>query len=499
VTADLSALTSGQARWAGLRVVVAGIGASGFAAADALLERGASVAVVDGAAGAGERERSVVLETLGAQVLLGADGVLPDVAGAAPDVVVASPGWRPDQPLLAAADAAGVPVWGDVELAWRMRPATGATPWLTVTGTAGAADTVRMLTAMLAAAGLRAVGAGNGARPVLEAVLHPQPYDVLAVGLSTPQLARVRSLRPRASACTDAAPDHLDWHGSAAAHAAALGRVYENTEVACVYSDADPRTEALVREADVVEGCRAIGVTPGVPAVSMLGLVEDVLCDRAFVAERRTSAAELGSLHDLAEAVGGDPGPIDVVAALTAAALARAWGVPPVAVRDGLRGVGPRPHAAARVAEADGVTWVDDSAATTPSAAAATLAGYDGVVWLAGGLAKGVPPDELVAAHAGRLHGAVVFGRDRDVIADALARHAPQVPVVSVDLQDTGPVQVMDAVVTRARELARPGDTVLLAPACASTDQFDSYVHRGQEFVAAVRRLLAPGASTGGV
>jgi len=492
-------LTHGGADWAGLRVVVAGIGVSGFAAADALVERGAHVVVVDGRDGPAERERAQVLRTLDAEVLLGpaATADLPPVAGGPADLVVTSPGWRPDQPLLARAAAVGVDVWGEVELAWRMRPHTGAAPWLTLTGTNGKTTTVRMLASMLTAAGRRAVAAGNVGTPILEAVLHPQPYDVIAVELSSFQLHWSRSLRPQASACLNVAPDHVDWHGSFEAYTAAKGRVYQNTEIACVYNVADPLTEQLVRDADVVEGCRAVGFTLGVPAVSMLGVVEDVLCDRAFVAERRTSAAELGSLDDVREATGGTLAPHNVANALAAAALARAHGVPPVAVRDGLRGFVPDAHRIARVAEVDGVVWVDDSKATNPHAADASLTAFDKVVWIAGGLAKGATFDDLVTRHAARLHAAVLLGHDRALIAEALARHAPQVPVVTIDLHDTGPVQVMDAVVTRARELARPGDTVLLAPACASMDQFDSYAHRGQAFSAAVRRLLAPGASTG--
>jgi UDP-N-acetylmuramoylalanine--D-glutamate ligase len=494
VTADPAELTHSGADWAGLRVVVAGIGVSGFAAADALVERGARVLVVDGRSREAERERAVVLETLGCTVRLGdaATGALPEVGGARPDVVVTSPGWRPDQPLLAAARAAGVPVWGEVELAWRMRPRTGAAPWLTLTGTNGKTTTVRMLASMLTAAGLRAAAAGNVGTPILEAVLHPRPYDVVAVELSSFQLHWSASPRPRASACLNVAPDHVDWHGSLAAYTAAKGRVYRNTEVACVYNVADPVTEQLVRDADVVEGCRAIGFTLGVPAVSMLGVVDDVLCDRAFVAERRTSAAELGTLDDVRHACGGTLAPHNVANALAAAALARAHGVPPAAVRDGLRGFVPDAHRIARVAEADGVLWIDDSKATNPHAADAALTAFERVVWIAGGLAKGARFDDLVTAHARRLHAAVLIGRDRELIADALARHAPQVPVVTLDLKDTGPVQLMDAVVTRARELAGPGDTVLLAPACASMDQFDSYAHRGEEFAAAVRRLLSP-------
>jgi len=497
MTRDPSRLTHRDADWSGLRVVVAGIGISGFAAADALVERGCRVMVVDERDGEREQERARVLELLGAQLRLG-PGCTASLPDEAPDLVITSPGWRPDQPLLAAAAGAAIPVWGEVELAWRMRPSTGAAPWLTLTGTNGKTTTVTMLASMLSAAGSRAVAAGNVGTPILEAVLHPQPYDVIAVELSSFQLHWSCSLQPQASACLNVAPDHVDWHGSIEAYAADKGKVYANTELACIYNVEDPLTEQLVRDAEVIEGCRAIGFTLGVPAVSMLGVVDDVLCDRAFVPERRTSAAELGTLDDVRIATGGTLAPHAVANALAAAALARAHGVPPVAVRDGLRGYTPEPHRIALVAEAGGVRWIDDSKATNPHAADAALRAFESVVWVAGGLAKGATFDNLVATHAGRLRAAILIGADRELIATALARHAPDVPVHEVHVDETEGVptgqqrtqQLMDAVAERAAALARPGDTVLLAPACASMDQFHSYAHRGDAFADAVRRRV---------
>ena len=285
------------------------------------------------------------------------------------------------------------------------------------------------------------------------------------------------------AAVLNVADDHLDWHGSTAAYAADKGRIYENVERACVYNVADPTTERLVREADVAEGARAIGFTLGMPSVGMVGVVEDILADRAFVEERATSAAELCTVGDLAS-----PAPHVVQNALAAAALARAHGVPPAAVRDGLRAFRPDGHRIATVAVADGVTWVDDSKATNPHAAQASLMAYDPVVWVAGGLAKGARFDELVTAARDRLRGVVLLGRDRAVVAEALARHAPDVPVIDAGDGETGAARPMDRVVEAAARLARPGDTVLLAPGCASMDMFRNYAERGDAFADAVRR-----------
>jgi UDP-N-acetylmuramoylalanine--D-glutamate ligase len=492
-SARTDALTHREADWSGLRVLVAGLGVSGFAAADALLERGALVTVVDGtepADGSAMSERARILDILGAVLRYGEDAVaaLPDEPL---DLVVTSPGWRPDQPLLAAAAAAGLPVWGEVELAWRMRPREGAAPWLTVTGTNGKTTTVQLLTAMLRAAGLRACSAGNVGTPILEAVMDPQPYDVIAVELSSFQLHWSHSIAPRASVCLNVAPDHVDWHGSLEEYAKAKGRVYENTEVACVYNVQDERTLHLVEEAEVQDGCRAVGFTLGTPGLSEVGLVEDVLADRAFVPERRTSAAELGTLEDLrADPDAPAPAPHLVANALAAAALARAHGVPPAAVRQGMRDFVPEPHRIADLGTVRGIRWVDDSKATNPHAAQASLAAFEHVVWVAGGLLKGADVDALVAGAAHRLRGVVLIGRDRSAISEALARHAPDVPVVDVAQTDTG---AMDAVVAHALDLAREGDVVLLAPAAASMDMFANYGARGDAFSAAVRRLTGQG------
>ncbi|MEV7679214.1 UDP-N-acetylmuramoyl-L-alanine--D-glutamate ligase [Streptomyces sp. NPDC088341] len=467
-----------EVNWHGKRVTVAGLGISGVPAARVLRGLGAEVTVVNDGDDEGARAQAAELEKLGITVRLGDGATLPE----ATELIVTAPGWRPDKPLFTAAAAAGVEIWGDVELAWRLR-GPGAAPWLAVTGTNGKTTTVRMLASILAAAGLRTAAVGNIGVSLLDAVTGDETYDVLAVELSSYQLHWAPSLRAHSAAVLNLAPDHLDWHGSMEAYATDKGRVYEGNTVACVYNAADPATEELVRAADVEEGCRAIGFTLGTPGPSQLGVVDGILVDRAFVENRRERAQELAQVSDVQP-----PAPHNIANALAAAALARAFGVGPAAVRDGLRSFRPDPHRIEHVAEVAGITYVDDSKATNTHAAEASLAAYDPIVWIAGGLAKGATFDELVTASAKRLRGVVLIGADRALIGEALARHAPEVPVVDLDRTDTG---AMSAAVREAARLAQPGDTVLMAPACASMDMFANYNKRGEAFADAVHALAA--------
>jgi UDP-N-acetylmuramoylalanine--D-glutamate ligase len=472
-------------------VAVAGFGVSGFAAADALVQVGAQLSIHDDRATERLNEQATLLELLGADVRLGegSTATLPaDV-----DLVITSPGWSPHAPMLAQARERGVPVWGEVELAWRLR-SPGAAPWLCVTGSNGKTTTVQMVDAICRAAGLRSAAVGNVGTPVVQAVMDPEGHDVLAVELSSFQLHWIATVSPRASAVLNVAPDHLDWYdGSMEAYTRDKGEVYQRTQIACVYNAADPVTEQLVRDAEVVEGCRAVGFTLGIPAPGMVGIVDDLLADRAFVTQVHDNAAELGSVSDI-----HPPAPHNVENALAAAALARAIGVDQRAVRDGLRSFRLDAHRIAEVADVDGIRWVDDSKATNTAAATASLLAYEPVVWIAGGLGKGADFDALVHRVAQRLRGAVLLGRDAPLIAAALARHAPDVPVIEVGGGEDGAgqvAQVMERVVDAAAGLARSGDTVLLAPGCASQDMFSDYGARGDAFAAAV--LARTGGGTG--
>ncbi|MEX2291890.1 MAG: UDP-N-acetylmuramoyl-L-alanine--D-glutamate ligase [Mycobacteriales bacterium] len=452
----------------GLPVVVAGAGVSGVAAARVLQERGARVTVVEA-----RQDRAEPLRAAGLQVLA-TDAPPPGTA-----LVVTSPGWRPDSPLLVASAAAGIEVIGEVELAWRLRGAAAA-PWLAVTGTNGKTTTVRMLASILAAAGRRTVAAGNVGLPLLDAVLAAEPYDVLAVELSSFQLHWSSSLRPHTAVVLNVAPDHVDWHGSLQDYTAAKGRIHGPGTVA-VYNREDAASVRLAAAA-AAQGAVRAGFTLGSPRAGELGVVENLLVDRAFLdAAGRDVAGEatpLATLDDLPL-----PGAHNVANALAAAALARSYGVPAEAVAAGLREVAPGPHRNTLVTTAAGVGWVDDSKATNPHAAAASLAAYPSVVWVAGGLLKGADVDELVREAADRLRAVVLLGTDRAQFAEALRRHAPEIPVVEVERLDTG--AMLDAV-SAARGLARPGDTVLLAPAAASMDCFRDYNERGELFARAV-------------
>jgi UDP-N-acetylmuramoylalanine--D-glutamate ligase len=473
--------SSVPSEFTGKHVTVAGLGVSGVPAAKVLHGLGARVTVVNDGDDERSRAQAAQLEALGVTVRLGDGDTLPEGT----ELIVTAPGWKPTKPLFTAAEQAGVPVWGDVELAWRLRGLDGRkpAPWLAVTGTNGKTTTVQMLASILKAAGLRTAAVGNIGVSLLDAVTGEEEYDVLAVELSSYQLHWAPSLRAHSATVLNLAPDHLDWHGSMEAYAADKGRIYEGNRVACVYNVADKATEDLVRAADVEEGCRAVGFTLGTPGPSQLGVVEGLLVDRAFVEDRHKNAQELAEVSDV-----NPPAPHNIANALAAAGLARAFGVSAAAVRDGLRAFTPDAHRIAHVADVDGVSYVDDSKATNTHATEASLAAYESIVWIAGGLAKGATFDELVAGAAKRLRGAVLIGADRALIREALARHAPEVPVVDLDRTDTG---AMLQAVQEARRLARPGDTVLLAPACASMDMFTNYNQRGDAFAQAVRELGA--------
>ncbi len=487
---------------AGLPVAVAGLGITGQSVSSLLLSHGAQVTAVDSRDDAERRDIAAGLAIQGAAVRLGPEQLGPGAAvprGTA--LVVTSPGLRPDTPLLANAVAAGIEVIGDVELAWRLRPELpggGLQQWLAITGTNGKTTTVRMLAAMLAAAGHRSVAAGNVGTPILDVVTDPRPYPVVAVELSSFQLYWSATIRPLAAVVLNLAAHHLDWHDDLESYAAAKARIFAPGTVA-VYNAEDPATVAMAAAAKS-KAARLIGFRLGRPGADELGVEDDWLVDHAFRGAGQAGASHAGasqaepsqagtSAVRLAPVSAVQPAaPHNVADALAAAALARAYGDQAGSIAAGLASFVPEPHRIALVTEIGGVAFVDDSKASNPAAAAASLASFPSVVWVAGGLFRGSDDDldGIVAAAAARLRAAVLIGTDRARFSGALARHAPNVPVTELSDTDTG---VMDQAVALAAAAARPGDTVLLAPAAQSWDMFRDYPARGEAFAAAVRRL----------
>jgi UDP-N-acetylmuramoylalanine--D-glutamate ligase len=264
---DLSTLTSWHADWSGLRVGVLGLGVTGFSVADTLAELGAQVMVV--AAGADEL-RIQMTEVIGASFVQERSGedIPHELVEFAPELIVVSPGYHPDHAILIWAAKRHIPIWGDIELAWRVRDKVTPAQWLMVTGTNGKTTTVQLAAAMLAEAGFRVAPCGNIGVPVLDAVRDPQGFDVLVVELSSYQLHWMQGVHPYSSAVLNIADDHLDWHGSLEAYVAAKAKIFENTQVACIYNKADKVTERMVENAEVMEGARAIDFSPVRPGQS---------------------------------------------------------------------------------------------------------------------------------------------------------------------------------------------------------------------------------------
>lgn len=496
----LSTLTSWNADWTGLRVAVLGLSMTGFSVADTLVELGAEVLVLSESA---EEEYARLLPVIGARLELGSlQGVPQALSGFDAEVIIASPGFSPSHPVIRWAQDAGIAIWGDIELAWRVRDKVAradGTPadWVLITGTNGKTTTTQLTASLLVAGGLRAAPCGNIGVPVLDAVRDPAGFDVLVVELSSHQLWYLGLSRPEgqpypyASVCLNLADDHLVWHGSSAAYRDAKALVYRNTRVACIYNKADEATRVMVEEAEVVEGARAIGFDLGTPGPSDLGVVEGLLVDRAFHDDRAHSALELTTVADLQEA--GLAAPHIVQNILAASALARSLGVDPEVIHAALRDFRLDAHRIQIVARHDGVTWIDDSKATNPHAAASSLRAFPGAVWVVGGDLKGVDLSDLVATVGRTARAAVVIGVVRGEVVAAFERHAPMVPVFQVDAGETG--HVMNRVVEIAAGIADGEGTVLLAPAAASFDQFSSYADRGRRFAEAVQDWIDRGSA----
>jgi UDP-N-acetylmuramoylalanine--D-glutamate ligase len=445
-----------------VRTLVVGLGVTGEAVARRLVASGPVVVVEDRPEGPGVAERTARLEMLGVEVVPAPDPAALARLVEAADLVVPSPGVPEAHPVYRLAEAAGVALRSEIEVAADAARALGRT-LVAVTGTNGKTTVTTLVADMLTAGGIPAVAAGNIGRPLLDAV-HDKGAAVIVAEVSSFQLRYTERFRPRVAVLLNVAEDHLDWHPDFAAYLAAKAKVFANQagDDLLVHNLDD---EAVAKVAGATPA-RAVGFTlrPGTPGPAYR-LVGDVLIGpdgRVFLA-----------VADLPRA-----GPHDIANALAAAAAAFDLGVDDAAVAGVLRSFAGLPHRVTPVGQSGGVTFVDDSKATNPHAALAALAGFGSVVLVAGGRNKGLDLGVL-RREADRIRAVVAIGEAAAEVAACFDGVRPVHRAGS-----------MAEAVRLGAELARPGDTVLLSPACASFDWYPNYGARGDDFAAAVERLI---------
>jgi UDP-N-acetylmuramoylalanine--D-glutamate ligase len=442
------------------RALVYGLAITGDATVRALTARGWSVTVADDRSTGATRAAA---DDLGVELVEAPDEATVASLVAGVDLVSPSPGLPEGHRLFTAAARAGVPVRSEIELAygWEQARPGGPRPMVAVTGTDGKTTTTLMATAMAVASGRRAAAAGNTELPLVAAL--DLDVDVFVVECSSFRLAFTETFRAEAAVWLNLAPDHQDWHRSMAAYEEAKGLIWAHQRAGDV-AIADATDPVVMAHLSRAPGRH---VTFGSPegdyrvAGPMLRGPQGPLVDVA--AMRRTL-------------------PHDLTNALAAAAGVLEAGVGTVeGVAAGLAGFeGPR-HRIELVASADGIDWYDDSKATTPHAAITAVRGFERVVLLAGGRNKGLDLAPL-ADVAGHLRAVVALGEAAPEVAKAFAAADRSVAVHEVG--------TMGEAVETARRLARPGDAVLLSPACASFDWYSGYGERGDHFAHLVHALL---------
>ena len=448
------------------RFLILGAGVTGSAVANSLRSRGGLVTITDDNAEDALRPETINLANF--------------------DAVVISPGWRQDHPLVAQVLSSNLHILNEIDLAWQIRSELAPQQkWLALTGTNGKTTTVEMVAKILQTAGLKAVACGNVGDTVIEAVDRENAYDYLVLELSSFQLHWAKQAQFVSAAILNIADDHLDWHGTFDAYADAKFSILERADIAILNAD----DEQVVLRANRFTG-RKVFFSLDTPAPGEIGVVEELLVDRAFVADP-LEAAMICELKDITPTV-----PHNVSNALAAAALARTVDVSHEHIQKALQEFKPGRHRIETVYESNSISWINDSKATNPHAASASLMSHLSVVWIAGGLAKGADMSSLVQRCKGRIKAAILIGADRQLIEDALQEHAPDIPRILVDApadyaRGGDSNSLMEAVVSQAAKLVAPEDTVLMAPACASMDQFISYADRGDRFAAAVRKVVA--------
>jgi UDP-N-acetylmuramoylalanine--D-glutamate ligase len=427
-----------------MRVLVLGAAVSGRAAASLALREGHRVVIYD-------RRPEAALDLLGRQVAV-YTGEWDRQALAGIDLVVASPGFPERSIPITETLEAGLPLWSEIEFAARHL----STPLVAVTATDGKTTITDAAAEMLERSGRRVAAAGNIGTPLSDLV--GSGHEILVVEVSSFQLRFVEEFHPPTAVLLNLAPDHLDWHGSYAAYAAAKSRIYQ-----CQTED-----DLLIFDADDEGAARAVSAARSrlhpVSARHRPPHGSGVKGSDLHLPGLRLPLAEMGMSHRALV--------VDLAAAAVAA-LDR--GAEPEAVADVLRTYRPMPHRRVLVAHRGGVRFINDSKATNPHAAMAAVDDYPSVVLIAGGLAKGLDPSPV--ARAPGVKYVVGIGAAGPTMVEAAG---PGRGRLAGEMREA---------VRIAAEVAQPGDVVLLAPACASYDMFDSYAARGEAFAAAVLEL----------
>ena len=420
------------------------------------------------------------LENFKAEVVLFDEQTKPGVVAEIPEKIelaITSPGWRKDHKVFTELKNQGVRVISEIDFAWLVKNELAPNQkWIALTGTNGKTTTIQMVEKIFQTAGVNGVACGNVGKTAIAAVCNTPAYEFLALELSSFQIDWSELPNYESVAILNISPDHIDWHGSFDSYSSAkLKLLTQAKNVILNKNDPELRNRCAIRQ-------NVVWFSLDTPAPGEIGLVEELLIDRAF-SPNPQEAMEISELVDITPTV-----PHNVLNAMAAAAMSLSIGISYQDIKAGLSAFTTDHHRMELVRTHNEINWIDDSKATNPHAATASLMANLNVVWLAGGLAKGAQMDELVKQCSSRIKSAILFGKDRDLIAQALKKYAPNTMVKLIDLKIDNK-QLMKDVVATAAEVAVAGDTVLLAPACASMDQFSSYVERGQLFAQAVKAL----------
>jgi len=441
--------------FAGKKVLILGAGVTGNSVAKILEELGAYIKIAD--------EKPVTVF---------ASHPITSLSNLDFDLAVVSPGWKPDHPLIQALNEQKIQITNEIDIAWHLKNLHAPNQkWIAITGTNGKTTTTELTAAMLNASGITANACGNVGTTVIESVFNDHKYQVLVLELSSFQIHWMEDPEFASVAILNIADDHTDWHGSFAEYTKAKIKLLTHTDNAII----NGQDQHLVSSISNWSG-KKIYFGLDTPAPGQLGLVEELLIDRAF-SDSPNEAGAICELNEVQPTV-----PHAVANTLAAAGLARALGASLETIRIAIQSFTPGRHRIELALEKNGIRWINDSKATNPHAAQASLFSAISSIWIAGGLAKGAQFEDLIAKCKGRIKAALLIGTDRELIAAELAKH-------DIEFYRVDGAEIMEEVVKKALTLAEPGDTVLMAPACASMDQFKNYADRGDKFIAAVKKL----------